>query len=106
MAKKDNQQKSDSPSGYSLQVDTKVAKEIVEYQPKVFKQVVMKIFSLQSNPRPQDGKKLAGYEGGFRVDSGEFRILYMIDDSKKLVTVFLVGKRGDDEVYKDLKRKE
>ena len=106
MANKDKQKKSDSPAGYSLQVDTKVAKAILDYQPKVFKQVVMKIFSLQSNPRPQDCKKLVGYEGGYRVDSGEFRILYTIDDSKKLVTVFLVGKRGDDEVYKDLKRQE
>lgn len=105
MANKDKQQKSDGSTGYSLRVDTKVAKEILEYQPKVFKQIVMKIFSLQSNPRPQDCKKLVGYEGGYRVDSGEFRILYTIDEAKKIVTVFLVGKRGDDEVYKELKRK-
>ena len=49
---------------------------------------------------PQDCKKLEGYEGSYRVDRGEFRILYTIDEGE--VEIFRVGKRNDDEVYQNL----
>jgi mRNA interferase RelE/StbE len=39
-----------------------------------------------------------------RVDSGEYRIVYRFDTNLDLVEVILVGKRNDDEVYKQLKR--
>ena len=69
-------------------------------QLKQFRQVVKKIFSLQLDPRPQDCKQLKGHPGIFRVDQGEYRILYTIDEAS--VEVFRVGKRNDDEVYENL----
>nr|WP_228041552.1 type II toxin-antitoxin system RelE/ParE family toxin [Planktothrix mougeotii] len=60
----------------------------------------MKLFSLQTNPFPQDYKKLKGFEESYRVDQGEYRILYIIDDDK--IKVFKIGKRNDDEVYQNL----
>lgn len=99
------QSDSNKPSTYNLRIDSQVAKALLDFQPKHFKQIVMKILSLQQNPRPQDYKKLIGYEGGYRVDQGEYRILYTIDDTQGLVTVFIVGKRGDDEVYREFERK-
>lgn len=59
-----------------------------------------KILQLAENPRPQDYKELKGYEGVYRVDQGEYRILYTI--SPDAVEVFRVGKRNDDEVYQNL----
>jgi hypothetical protein len=35
---------------------------------KAFKQVVLKLFALQGNPKPQDCKKLKGSPNGYRVD--------------------------------------
>jgi len=64
-----------------------------------YKQVVSKILSLQGNPRPQDYAALKGYQGGYRIDRDEYRIFYTIDDDNKLVAVFRVGKRNDDEVF-------
>ncbi|MBD2353634.1 type II toxin-antitoxin system RelE/ParE family toxin [Tolypothrix sp. FACHB-123] len=87
---------------YTLRIAKTAEKDLLELQAKQFKQVVSKILSLQGNPRPQDYKSLKGYEGGYRVESGEFRILYTIDDETQLVDVFRVGKRNDDEVYKNL----
>jgi len=88
---------------YRLSVDQDVVKEIKRYPPKQFKQVVMKLLSRQSDPRPHDCRKLAGYEGpGYRVDQGEHRILYEVDDEAEHVTVFLIGHRKD--VYKRLGR--
>ena len=70
--------------------------------PKRYKQVVSKILALLRDPRPQDSEELRGYSF-FRVDAGEYRIIYAFTDD--VVTVVIVGKRNDDEVYKELTRK-
>jgi mRNA interferase RelE/StbE len=69
---------------------------------KHLRQIVMKIFSLQDNPRPPDCKKVGK---GYRVDSGEYRIFYVIDDAKQLITIWIVGKRNDDEIYREARRR-
>ncbi len=88
---------------YKLDMDEDVVKWLKTLQSKQYKQLAQKIFSLMSNPIPQDSLKLDG--GKYRVDSGEFRIGYTVDHEKLLVTVFLIGKRNDDEFYRLLKRK-
>ncbi|MFN7527062.1 MAG: type II toxin-antitoxin system RelE family toxin [Dolichospermum sp.] len=87
---------------YTLRIAKTAEKDLLDLQPKQYKQVVSKILSLQGNPRPQDYAALKGYQGGYRIDQGEYRILYTIVDDNKLVDVFRVGKRNDDEVYKNL----
>lgn len=86
---------------YTLRIAKTAEKDLLDLQAKQYKQVVSKILSLQGNPKPQDCKVLNGYDG-YRVDQGEYRILYKIDDSAQLVDVFRVGKRNDGEVYKNL----
>ena len=87
---------------YALRIAKTAEKELLSLQNKQFTQVAKKIFSLQANPRPQDSSALKGYAGGYRVDQGEYRILYTIDNAQKMVNVFRVGKRNDDEVYRNL----
>jgi mRNA interferase RelE/StbE len=87
---------------YTLRVAKTAEKDLLDLPAKQFKQVASKIFSLQGEPRPQDCKALKGYEGGYRVDQGEYRILYTIDDQNQLVDVFRIGKRNDGEVYRNL----
>lgn len=88
---------------YKLDVDEDVLKWLRTLQSKQYKQIAQKMFSLMSNPTPQDSLKLD--EGKYRVDSGEFRIGYTVNHEKQLVTIFLIGKRNDDEFYRLLKRK-
>jgi mRNA interferase RelE/StbE len=90
---------------YRLDFDEDVVKELTDpkrYTAKVARQLLVKIVELASNPRPQDHIQL---KDGFRVDSGEYRIYYEIDDRQRVVTVRLVGLRNDDTIYKELKRK-
>jgi len=77
-------------------------KFLEDLQAKQFRQVAMKALSLLNDPSPSDSSLLKGYDY-YRVDVGEYRIVYKFDED----TVFLVliGKRNDDEVYKTLKRK-
>ncbi len=73
-------------------------------QPKIAAQISKKVLSLNIEPLPNDSKKLKGYSNYYRVDSGEYRIIYRFKPEQDLVEVILVGKRNDDEVYKKLER--
>ncbi|MBC8449451.1 MAG: type II toxin-antitoxin system RelE/ParE family toxin [Chloroflexi bacterium] len=86
---------------HRLSIAKPVIKELDGYPLKVHKQIVNRILALQFDPRPHDSKKIAN---GLRVDSGEYRIYYEILEDENLVSVELVGKRGDDEVYRRLAR--
>jgi mRNA interferase RelE/StbE len=73
-------------------------------QPKISTQIAKKVLTLNVDPLPADSKSLKGYPGYYRVDSGEYRIVYRFDRDEDLVEVILVGKRNDDDVYKKLER--
>ncbi|MGL5065640.1 MAG: type II toxin-antitoxin system RelE family toxin [Microcoleus sp.] len=73
-------------------------------QPKIAAQIAKKVLALNVEPLPNDSKQLIGYPGYYRVDSGEYRIVYNFNPEEDLVEIILVGKRNDDEVYKKLER--
>lgn len=73
-------------------------------QPKIAAQIAKKVLVLNVDPLPADSKQLSGYPDYYRVDSGEYRIVYRFKPDEDLVEVILVGKRNDDEVYKRLER--
>lgn len=91
---------------YWLSIDKSVLKELQKFPAKQYKQVVTKLLSLAVDPKPQDSKALKGVDGGYRVDQGEYRILYYLiepeDDQAGQVQIFRVGKRNDNEVYRNL----
>ncbi len=70
---------------------------------KPAKQIKNKLLQMMENPYPQDSVKLQGYPF-FRVDSGEYRIIYFVED--KTLNIKIIGKRNDDEVYKKLQRSD
>ena len=72
--------------------------------PKHKRQVKDGILSLLKTPFPHDSKKLMGYEDYVRIDAGEYRIIYRYEIDTQVVTVVLVGKRNDDDIYRIAKR--
>jgi mRNA interferase RelE/StbE len=82
-----------------LSVSKRARKFLDDLPAKQFRQIVRKVFSLQENPRPNDTEQLKGYPF-LRNDVGEYRIIYDVqEDTLRLI---LVGKRNDDDVYKQL----
>ena len=82
----------------------KRAKKFVDkLPPKQKRQVVGKAAGLTVDVQPADSKKLIDSDR-FRVDIGEYRIVYWWDDA--LVHVVLIGKRNDSDVYRQLQRLE
>jgi mRNA interferase RelE/StbE len=82
---------------YRLEVKRTAAKEIGDLPKADCRRVVAKIRLLARDPGPHGCEKLSGAEK-YRVRQGDYRILYEIDDSAKLVTVVKVGNRR--EIYR------
>ena len=73
-----------------------------QLDPKQYRQIVRKVFSLMEDPKPGDSKPLHGYPF-WRADIGEYRIVYRVEGH--ILKIALIDKRNDDEVYKKLGRK-
>jgi mRNA interferase RelE/StbE len=56
------------------------------------------IYALADDPRPHGCEKLAGYSDRFRIRQGNYRVVYLIDDQRREVTVFKIGDRK--EIYR------
>jgi mRNA interferase RelE/StbE len=69
---------------------------------KQYRQIGKRIWSLQDDSSPHDIKHLSGYPGYFRIDNGEYRVIFCRRDG--LIEITLIGKRNGDEVYKDFAR--
>lgn len=66
---------------------------------KQYRQVFNKVLALMEDPEPPDSS-LIGYPYR-RADIGEYRIVYRVEGD--CLKVALIGKRNDDEVYRQLK---
>lgn len=85
---------------YRVEVETRARKEFLSL-PKPAAQALADVLDdLQSYPRPPGAKKLAGVDG-WRIRQGDYRVLFTIDDAKKLVRVYRIGHRRD--VYRRLR---
>ena len=84
---------------YKIVLSRSAAKSLDRIPEKAVIQCGKIIDSLKEEPRPVGCKKLTEQEG-YRVRSGEYRILYTIDDSQKIVSIFRIGHRRD--VYRKL----
>ena len=62
------------------------------------RRIARKIDGLAKDPRPPGVEKLAGVDGLYRVRSGDYRIVYEIQDERVLVLVVRIGHRR--EVYR------
>jgi len=83
----------------SLRITKQVRKFFDTLPPKQYRQVFNKILSLMEDPMPTDSIQLQGHPYR-RADIGEYRIVYRVQDD--CLNVAFVGKRNDDDVYRNL----
>ena len=82
---------------YSLEIELSAQKELDALDDVVFTRIDRRILALEDNPRPAGCKMLKGYKDQWRVRVGDWRVVYIIDDTAKLVTITRVAHRR--EVY-------
>ena len=80
---------------YKILVKRSAERELRAVPKPFLSKIIQKIQSLSSEPRTAGCEALAGYEKGYRVRQNDYRIIYVVDDPKKEVTVVKVGHRSD-----------
>ncbi len=86
-------------ASYRLLLKSSAGKELKAVGSKSDRErIVARIQGLADNPRPHGSEKLAGYDDRYRVRQGSFRVVYLIDDDSRTITVFKIGHRR--EVYR------
>jgi len=69
-------------------------KDLDELAPPIFQQVVKRIRRLSADARPQGSLKLTREEG-YRLRSGDYRLLYRIDDGARRIYIYRIKHRKD-----------
>jgi mRNA interferase RelE/StbE len=83
---------------YRVEIHPAAVKTLAALAKADQRRIARKIDGLAKDPRPPEVEKLAGVEGLHRVRSGDYRILYEIQDERVLVLVVRIGHRR--EVYR------
>jgi mRNA interferase RelE/StbE len=82
---------------YAVELKPSAQKELERLPNDLIERVVSKLEVLQDDPRPPGCKKLKGGDREYRLRVGDYRIVYLIIDSKHLVSVTRIRHRS--EVY-------
>ena len=82
---------------YSLAIMHSAQRELDALDDPLFTRIDRKILALANDPRPVGSKKIKGYKDSWRIRIGDWRVVYIVDDAAKLVSITRVAHRR--EVY-------
>lgn len=80
---------------YTLVISRNALTQLREIPKSDRGRITEKIDELVVNPRPFGCQKLQGYENEYRIRSGNYRIVYRIENDKLFVEVIKVAHRKD-----------
>ena len=79
---------------YSVELKPSARKELDRLSGKLTQRIFPRLQSLASDPRPPGCRKLKGSERHWRIRVGDYRIVYTIDDGRRLVEVTRIRHRS------------
>jgi mRNA interferase RelE/StbE len=82
-------------SSYRVALTSSAEKELNGLPKKVISRIVPRLEQLVSAPRPPGCKKLKGGDNEWRIRVGDYRIVYVIDDTARTVDVTRIAHRRD-----------
>jgi mRNA interferase RelE/StbE len=85
---------------YSIELTRNATRELRRLNNPILGWLLATIEELGGNPRPQGSKKLVGNDELWRVRVGDYRIVYLIADAIRIITITRVAHRKD--VYDNL----
>jgi mRNA interferase RelE/StbE len=80
---------------YTLAFKASARKELEALPNIALTRILTKLETLTQNPRPVGCKKLKGFKNYWRVRVGDWRVVYVIEDPAKAVTVTRIAHRRD-----------
>ncbi len=88
-------------AGYKILVSRRAERGLDRIKDNnILGKVVRKIDELAQNPRPSGVRKIMGSDIDYRIRMGDYRIIYQINDSERVVEIRGIGHRK--EIYKKL----
>jgi mRNA interferase RelE/StbE len=85
-------------NGYQLTFARSARKELEALLASVVARAFPRIEALAHNPRPVGSRKLQGENNLWRIRVGEYRVIYSVDDRRRLIDTTAVRHRS--EVYR------
>jgi mRNA interferase RelE/StbE len=83
---------------YRILVKKSAAAELAKIPRKVpLEKIIWRVRGLEQDPRPFGSQKLSG-EDKYRLRQGDYRIVYAVDDSRRIVEIYKIGNRR--EIYR------
>lgn len=79
---------------YKILILPQAKKDLDSFRGKIFNQIKNRILSLSKNPRPSGCLKLTAEEG-YRLRSGNYRIIYRISDEKNVIYIYRIKHRKE-----------
>lgn len=83
---------------YRIELSPAAARQLRKLDAQARRRVQAAVELLADDPRPAGAKMLVGGEGEWRVRTGDYRIIYEINDNVLLVLVLALGHRR--EIYR------
>ena len=85
-------------AAYTIDVRPRASRSLRQLDPPVRKAVAQVIDGLATDPRPPGFLPLTGRRPYLRVRSGDYRVIYAVDDRARVVIIAAVGHRR--EIYR------
>jgi len=79
---------------YKILIKHTAEKSLSTLPNKIHDKIIQKIIDLSNEPRPRNSKKLE-FLNYYRIRSGDYRILYIINDDKNIIEIVAVDHRKD-----------
>ena len=80
---------------YTLDIKPSARKELENLSNSIIARLAPKISGLAANPRPFNCRKLQGYKDLWRIRIGDYRVVYIINDDRKIVSITRIAHRRD-----------
>ncbi len=79
---------------YTVVLSKKAQKQLDKLSDNIAEPIIDAITGLEQNPRPVGYKKLKGRDG-YRIRTGNYRIIYNIFDTELIIDIITLGHRKD-----------
>jgi mRNA interferase RelE/StbE len=83
---------------YTVELSNQAKRDLAALSPELQTRIVKALRTLEVKPRPSGMKKLKGEENTYRLQVGDYRVLYEVHDKRLLGLAVKIGHRR--EIYR------
>ena len=80
---------------YAIDIKPSAREELESLSDRLIARLIPKIEGLAPNPRPSGCRKLRGYKDLWRIRVGDYRVVYVVDDARRNLSITRVAHRQD-----------